>query len=79
LKDLYKTSTDYYICIDTKTNLIEGLNQSMQKTGNLYNKFIYSGDFFKVPIGNYTISSTNGASTPSNVNWNKIIYNYIYY
>lgn len=40
---------DGYISINSKTNLIEGCNRKGEPTGNLYNKYITSGDFFKIP------------------------------
>ena len=46
---------DKYLLIDMRTHLIEGLNNKKEKTGNLYNKFIASGDFFNVPVGRYII------------------------
>ena len=49
---------DFYILIDTQTQLIEGLDNKKQKTGNLYNKYIESGDFFWPPAGrSYLLSS----------------------
>lgn len=41
---------DTGIRINTALNLIEGLNSSGVPTGNLYNKYIKAGDFFKIPI-----------------------------
>ena len=40
---------DTKFCIDSSTHLIEGYNNNNQKTGNLYNKYIKSGDFFLIP------------------------------
>lgn len=51
------SENDKYICIDTRKHLIEGLDEHFNKTGNLYNKFISSGDFFSLPIGIYYINS----------------------
>ena len=49
---------DKYMMIDTQTQLIEGLNAARNKTGNLYNKYIDSGDFFWPPVGRtYLLSS----------------------
>lgn len=64
--------TDFYIRINTKANLIEGCDENFQTTGNLYNKFITSGDFFKIPLGESQLLSV-GASCV------KIEYNYLYY
>lgn len=63
--------SDNYICINTKTHLIEGLDSNYNKTGNLYNSFITSGDFSLLPVGQNTIISS--------VPWNTIKFNYLYY
>lgn len=68
---LKSNSEDKYICIDTRTHLIEGLDVNYNKTGNLYNQYIDSGDFFNFPIGLSTIKS--------DIEWNKIKFNYLYY
>ena len=64
-------SRDSYICIDNKTHLIEGLDDNYKKTGNLYNRFITSGDFFSLPVGRSTFNT--------NKSCDKIEYNYLYY
>lgn len=57
LSNIVAVSGDEYIKIDSYTNLIEGLDASLNKTKNLYNKYISVGDFFKVPFGlNYLLS-----------------------
>ena len=71
ISGLSRLGTDSYYCIDMRTNLIEGLNASFNKTGNLYNRFITSGDFFTLPTG---ISIMN-----CNRTWNKLTYNMLYY
>lgn len=65
------SESDKYICIDTKTHLIEGLDENFVKTGNLYNKFITTGDFFSLPIGAYYVGS--------NVAFEKIEFSSLYY
>lgn len=62
---------DEYICINTKTHLIEGLDENYNKTGTLYNGQIESGDFFNLPTGQNILYS----SQP----WNMVKFNYIYY
>ena len=42
---------DTYIMLDSKTHLIEGLDENFNKTGHLYNKYIDTGDFFDAPLG----------------------------
>lgn len=72
IENIQKVSnSDVYLCIDMRTHLIEGLNSSFQKNGTLYNKFITSGDFFDLPLGKSTLTS--------NVAWNSIKFNYLYY
>jgi hypothetical protein len=42
---------DTHIIIDTKREIIIGYNDNTKKeTKNLYNKYIVSGNFFKLPI-----------------------------
>ena len=65
------SNADAYIGIDMKTHLVEGVKSNLEKTGNLYNRFITSGDFFNVPVGLNTLNS--------NVAWSKVTFNYLYY
>ena len=58
LTSIAMASGDQYIMINTQTQLIEGLNASKQKTGNLYNKYIESGDFFWPPPGRSILLSS---------------------
>lgn len=71
ISGLAKIGTDSYYAIDTKTNLVEGLNSSLKKTGHLYNRYITEGDFFKLPVGISTMTST--------ATWSQIRFNTIYY
>ena len=64
--------TDTYIRINSKANLIEGCDENFKPTGTLYNKFITSGDFFKIPTGESQLYSINA-------NCVKIEYDYLYY
>jgi len=66
------TTTDSYICINSRTNLVEGYSAvDGIQTGNLYNQCITSGDFFKIPLGTASfIASTSCAS---------LDYDYLYY
>ena len=63
---------DCYVRINTKTNLIEGLDANKELTGTLYNKFITSGDFFKIPLGESELNLQGATAS-------KIKYDYIYY
>ena len=51
-------NNDIYFCVDTRTQLVEGLDENYNKTGNLYNKFITSGDFFFPDVGRSYLKST---------------------
>jgi hypothetical protein len=48
---------DAYILVDSRTHLIEGLDNTFNKTGNLYNKYIDTGYFFDAPVGRTKIIS----------------------
>ena len=63
---------DTYIRINSKANLIEGCDENFRPTGTLYNKFITSGDFFKIPTGENQLLSVGA-------NCVKIEYDYLYY
>ena len=64
--------TDTYIRVNSKANLIEGCDENFKPTGILYNKFITSGDFFKIPTGENQLLSVGA-------NCVKIEYDYLYY
>lgn len=64
--------TDTYIRVNSKANLIEGCDENFKPTGTLYNKFITSGDFFKIPTGESQLLSVGA-------NCVKIEYDYLYY
>lgn len=57
LNGIQQLGNDTYILIDSKTHLIDGLDVNFNKTGNLYNRFVMSGDFFDMPLGKYIIES----------------------
>ena len=61
LSNVTQMTGDSYIAINSKTNLIEGLDADENPTGNLYNKYISGGAFFKIPVGSYNFSTTGGA------------------
>ena len=71
LSGVSNLDNDSYFCIDMKTHLIEGVDSNLNKTGHLYNRFITSGDFFNIPVGINTISSTPA--------WYRVTFNYLYY
>lgn len=55
---------DYWLRVNSRTHLVEGLNINGNPTGTIYNEYIASGDFFKIPQTihypsiTYTFSST---------------------
>lgn len=49
---------DSYIFINTRTQLVEGLDKDFKKTGTLYNRFIVAGDFFHPPVGTSILTGT---------------------
>lgn len=62
-KDFVKQGEDSYISINSKTHLIEGLDKDFERTGNLYNKYITTGDFFDAPIGRTEFQSSTQFNT----------------
>lgn len=52
------TVYDKKLLVNCKTHLIEGLDEDGNKTGHLYNKYITSGSFFNVPVGQSNVTST---------------------
>ena len=62
---------DAHICVDSHANLIYGVDTNFNQTGTLYNKFLTSGEFVKIPLGESTIES--------NIAPSKLDYEYIYY
>lgn len=73
---IIKQGSDLYLRINTRTNLIEGCDINYQPTGTLYNKYIISGDFFKIPLSE-TEQTINLICTGASCV--KIEYNYLYY
>lgn len=71
LENISRLGTDSYISIDSRTNLIEGLNSNFKKTGNLYNRYITSGDFFRLPLGVSKLTTS--------VPWVQLRFNTLYY
>lgn len=82
-----KDENDTYICINSKTNLVEGCKwdesaQDYIPTGTLYNEYISSGDFFKIPVSAAesdaeTLSIKVSGSASDSIY--RLRYNYLYY
>jgi len=76
-KDILRQDSDKYIQIDSKLNLVEGYNEDGTKSGNLYNKYIIAGHFFKIP--NIQEDITLIFSRPMEGHNPKIVYDYYYF
>ena len=72
-----KSSSDYYLRVNSRTNLIDGCDQQGNPTGTLYNEFLTAGDFFKIPIGEFYFNSYGDSS--QEITCEEIKYNYLYY
>lgn len=59
--------------INSKTELIEGLNAEGSLTGNIYNEYIAGGSFFKIQPGESTLT------LPSDLTNVEIKYDYLYF
>lgn len=59
--------------INSKTELIEGLNAEGKLTGNIYNEYIAGGSFFKIQPGESTLT------LPSDLTDVEIEYDYLYF
>lgn len=66
---------DTYVKFNSKLNLIEGYNKENRKTGNVYNKYITEGAFFKIPLGESELSFDTVNGEPAIVS---IEYSYYY-
>ena len=72
---------DTHIVINSKLNLIEGYQEKtannknyLKKTGNIYNKHITSGQFFKIPVGEEEMTGSGLSAM-----YPQIEYNYYYF
>lgn len=74
LKKFEGKNADTGFQINTKTNLIEGLDADGDLTGTLYNENIAQGDFFKIPPQEEGYHIKIAGATPI-----EIVYDYIYY
>jgi hypothetical protein len=73
LKAITPIKEDDEIRINTKLNLIEGYKNG-QKTGNIYNRYISAGTFFKIPVSKNIVMYL-----PQFNYFNNIEYKYIYF
>lgn len=68
-----ENENDKFIKINTKTNLVEGVNQNKKITGSVYNKYIEKGNFFKIPVGEQVLHTSAGIANE------EIEYKFLYY
>lgn len=79
-KQIVKQNTnDVEIRFNSKLNLIEGYDENGLKTGAIYNRFITSGDFFKIPISTKIEDSLVLVLDSVSSNFSFIEYNYYYF
>lgn len=64
---------DAKIRINTKTNLIEGVDKNNKITGFIYNQYIEKGDFFTIPVGESVLETSRGIPEE------EIEYKFLYY
>lgn len=64
---------DAKIRINTKTNLIEGIDKNNKITGFIYNQYIEKGDFFTIPVGESVLETRGGIPEE------EIEYKFLYY
>lgn len=68
---------DQYIKIDSVTELIEGCDSNKNPTGNLYNEYISTGEFFQIPLVENTTDTVRFISNTANCQ--QLVYNYLYF
>ena len=73
LKQITKQKEDAKIRINTKTNLIEGVDENNKITGSIYNQYIEKGGFFTIPIGESILETSGGIPEE------EIEYKFLYY
>jgi len=79
-ENLVTLGNDTYIRINSRTNLVEGCVKGADNlfypTGTLYNAYLVSGDFFKIPV--YT-DKDEELKLISNISCSGVEYDYLYY
>ena len=74
-KEFTPEGRDVYVKFNSRLNLIEGYDVNNRKTGNVYNKYITEGAFFKIPLGESTLVFDKTEGMPQ---IHSIEYNYYY-
>ena len=70
---------DKGIQINTKLNLIEGIDENKNPTGIVYNRYISEGDFFKIPVTDEIQVMQFALEKPLSDNSINIDYNYLFF
>lgn len=82
LNDIELSGNDAGFQINTKLNLIEGIDAAGDLTGTLYNQYIVTGSFFKIPqVKDFlSISWMKKGTLVNNIEYDCVIeYNYLFY
>lgn len=83
-KEISANGQDACLKINSKTNLFEGFDHAGRKTGNIYNRAILAGTFFKIPITLETSNPIrmvfeNSNNITANLSKEPLEYDYIYF
>lgn len=76
--EIIGSEKDIAIQINTKLNLVEGIDSNGDITGSVYNKYHIRGNFFKIPFLNSEMSLTTEITS---IGFDEVtlIYDYVYY
>ena len=66
LQNVISQNNDYYIVLDSHTLTVQGCDINYNKTKNLYNKYIVTGNLFKLPTGELELISSEKGSLDFN-------------
>lgn len=83
-KEISAQGADTILKINTKTNLFEGFDQFGRRTGNVYNKAVVAGAFFKIPMTTeldnpICLILENSNNIIANLSEKPLEYDYIYF
>jgi hypothetical protein len=79
LKQINRIGEDTYVKINSKLNIIEGYKVDGKKSGNVYNYAVVAGSFFKLPLGESSMSFDNKNGIFECIEENPIEYDYYYF
>lgn len=71
---------DKGIQVNTKLNLLEGINEEGNITGTIYNQYIEEGDFFKIPVSDEVqfLNFIYDLNIEPQIKQGQIIYDYLF-